>query len=154
MLQLRRLAPSAVAAVETAPESTVDGSSNVGSDEKDSSHGHCSNASQDTDWSNEVRALMNEMARLRQELQFATRLFDDMDLEFEAPLRKNCDFSASWNERAMAIGGVCRWLLVAGWLCVVFGPTRQKKIHFFVGAGFLSLTSIGTKFPGNRNPGG
>ena len=37
------------------------------------------------------------------------------------PLRKNGDFSACWNERAMAIGGVCRWLLV------VFGSTRPKQ---------------------------
>ena len=51
------------------------------------------------------------------------------------PLRQNGDFSASWNERAMAIGGVCRWLLV------VFGPTRQKNPFFFwrVWAGFLPL---------------
>ena len=30
-------------------------------------------------------------------------------------------FSACWNERAMAIGGLCRWLLV------VFGSTRPKR---------------------------
>ena len=37
------------------------------------------------------------------------------------PCEKDGDFPACWNERAMAIGGICRWLLV------VFGSTRPKK---------------------------
>ena len=39
-----------------------------------------------------------------------------------SPQRRNGDFSACWDEREAAFGGVCRWPLVA------FGSTRPKKI--------------------------
>ena len=38
-----------------------------------------------------------------------------------SPQRRNGDFSACWDEREAAFGGVCRWPLV------VFGSTRPKK---------------------------
>ena len=56
-----------------------------------------------------------------------------------SPQRRNGDFSACWDEREAAFGGVCRWPLV------VFGSTRpktnQKKIPGASGLVFLSLTS-------------